>query len=122
MLLCSGSPRVNHLSPIRLLHYEVRGFLLLLAALLVYRALTGQLALNGLLSDPLKPQSVSPARVQLLLATLTICFQYLSQASHGNGTAMPNISPQWLLVFGASSGIYAAVKASKFWTNNSKST
>lgn len=103
------------MSPIRVLHHEVLAFLGVLSALLIYRALTGKLSLAGLLSDKLAGTAAGPERVQLLIATLTVSFTYLGHVLHGNGTVMPDVSRTDLVVFGGSSGIYAAIKATKFW-------
>jgi hypothetical protein len=97
------------------LHYEVFGFLCVLAAMLVYRALTGRLILTGLLRGKPGSNAISPERVQLLIATLAVSTMYLSRVIHGNGTVMPDVSTSTLAVFGGSGGIYAAVKATKFW-------
>ncbi len=102
------------MSPSRLLHDEVFGFLFLLAALLAYRALTGRLVLSGLLSVETGSGAVAPERVQLLLATLYVSTLYLREVAHSTGTSMPDVSNAVLVVFGGSGGAYAAVKAIRF--------
>ncbi|WP_212733100.1 hypothetical protein [Terriglobus roseus] len=97
------------MDPSKLLHQEALLFLSLVGATLIYRALTGRLVTSGLLSDRLNG-STSPERVQLLIATLAIAGHYLRDAIHGNGTTLPSVNITSLLLFGGSSGIYAAVK------------
>jgi hypothetical protein len=122
MLGSSGSLQGLSVGLFRLVHYEVFGFFCALSALLVYRALTGKLILSGLLLDKPHSNAISPERVQLLIATLAVSIMYLSRVIHGDGTVMPNISTSTLAVFGGSSGIYAAVKAAKFWGGNRSKT
>jgi len=99
------------MDPITILRWEGQGFLALLAMILVYRMLTGQIILAGLLRRKNDEAAVSPERVQLLLATLALSAKYLGSVVHNTSGAMPDVSPQWLYVFGASSGVYASVKA-----------
>jgi hypothetical protein len=99
------------MNPISILGLETRGFLYLLAALLAYRLLTRQINLNGLLSRKGETTAVSPERVQLLLATLALSAKFLGDVAHTTNGKMPDITPQWLLIFGGSSGIYASIKA-----------
>jgi hypothetical protein len=102
------------MSPAEILGLEFRGFLALLATLLVYRMLTGQLSLSGLFADPTRNQAVSPERVQLLISTVALSARIVGQAAHGSHV-LPQVSTQELVVFGASSGVYVAVKAAKMW-------
>jgi hypothetical protein len=101
------------MDPITILRWEGQGFLVLLAVILVYRMLTGGINLTGLLRRKDSDGGVSPERIQLLLATLALSAKYLGEVAHATGGAMPDINSQWLYVFGASSGIYASLKA---WT------
>ena len=102
------------MDPIRILRWEGLGFLLSLAALLVQRMLTGRINLSGLLRRKDGGGQVSPERVQLLLTTLFLSVNYLDQALHANTDALPDVSPAMLLAFGASTSVYASVKA---WTH-----
>lgn len=96
---------------IHILRLESLGFLCLLAATLVFRMLTGRINLNRLLARKDGSVGVSPERVQLLVATLALSTKYMGDVIHGANGALPDVSAQWLYVFGASSGIYASVKA-----------
>jgi hypothetical protein len=101
------------MNPIHILRLEGSGFLTLLAAILIYRMLTRQISLAGLLGRKDMRAGVSPERVQLLVATITLCVKYVGEVLHSTDGRMPDVSPQWLYVFGSSSGIYASVKAIK---------
>ena len=99
------------MDPIHLLQFEVRGFLLLLVAILAYRMLTRRIGLNGLLNRKQDGGQSSPERIQLLLATMAVSAKYLNDVVHGSSGAMPDVGRDWLYVFGGSSGIYASLKA-----------
>jgi hypothetical protein len=101
------------MDPIRILRWEGLGFLLALSALLAYRMLTRQINLRGLLGDGTEDGAVSPERVQLLVTTIAVSCNVLRAALHGTTNALPEVSPATLGIFGASSGVYAAVKAFK---------
>ena len=103
------------MGPSRLLNLEVQSFFVLLVALLGYRLLTRRIALRGLFADKMSGQQVSAERVQLFIATLAFSAKYLGQVAHSSGGSIPEVSTPWLAIFGASSGIYAGVKAGKMW-------
>ena len=96
----------------RVLAIEAQGFLLALAVCLVFQMLTGRINLRGLLMAKNGSGQVTPGRVQLLLATFAAGAHYLSQVAAASGTGkMPDVGPEWLYLFGGSSGIYALEKA-----------
>jgi hypothetical protein len=99
------------IDPIHILRLESMGFLCLLAATLVYRMLTGRMNLSRLLARKNGSAGVSPERVQLLMATLALSAEYIREVIHSTNGTLPDVSAHWLYVFGASSGIYASVKA-----------
>ncbi len=99
------------MDPVSLLEHELHAFLILLAAILVFRLLTRKIQLAGLLNRKEDAARVSPERVQLLLATLAVSAKYLGSVVHGTTGTMPEVSREWLYLFGGSSGIYASVKA-----------
>ena len=99
------------MEPIHLLQVELNGFLIILSAILVFKLLTRQIQLGGLLNRKHDNGRVSPERIQLLLATLAISAKYLGSVMHASNGAMPDVSPDWLYLFGGSSGIYASIKA-----------
>ena len=94
-----------------ILHFEGWVFLSLLGAIVAYRLLTGRINLRGLFSRKGSSNSVSPERIQLLLATLVMSADYLTSVAHATGSAMPDVTPQWLYLMGGSSGIYVVGKA-----------
>ena len=96
-----------------ILRWEGLGFVLPLAAMLAFRMLTGQISLRGLLRRKDDQSKVSPERIQLLLVTLALSGSYLGDALRSSGNSLPDVSPQMLYAFGASSTLYASVKA---WT------
>jgi len=99
-----------------ILHFEGWAFLCALGGIVVYRLLTRQIVLEGLLARKTGGEGASPERVQLLLVTLALSAKYISEVVHSTSGAMPDVSRQWLIVFGASSGTYASVKAiTTFW-------
>ena len=95
----------------RILHFEGLGFLYALGALIVYQMLTGRIKLSGLLTQKDQSNQTSPERIQLLLATLAACASYLGEVAKNTSGTMPDISNNWLYLFGGSSGIYVAGKA-----------
>ena len=101
------------MDPIRVLRWEGLAFLSALAFLLVYRMLTRQINLRGLLGDGSHGGAVSPERVQLLVTTIAVSCNILRAALHGTTNAMPEINTATLSVFGASSFTYVGVKAFK---------
>jgi len=100
----------------QILNFEARAFLLLLGATVAYHLLTGRISTRNLLGRKIGVKAPSPERIQLLFATILLCFRYLSSLSHAPPGSLPSISPEWLAVFGGSSAIYAAGKAiNTFW-------
>jgi len=95
----------------RVLDVEVLGFLYLLAAVVFVQILTRRINTGGLIKQKNQSKRVSPERIQLLLATIAASATYFSQVRSSTSGTLPDISPQWLYVFGGSSGIYVAGKA-----------
>jgi len=94
------------------LEFEVWGFLGLLGAIVVYRLLTRQINLRGLLLRKNGSGSLSPERVQLLLATLAFGGKYLSDVFQSQDSGrLPDIDPQWLYALGGSSALYVLGKS-----------
>lgn len=104
------------------LEFEVWGFLGLLAAILAYRLLTRQINLGGLLKRKNGSGSISPERVQLLLATLAFGGKYLSDVFQTpNSDKLPDVDPQWLYTLGGSSAVYVLGKSvTTFWKHMKK--
>jgi len=99
------------MSLLRLLHFEALGFLYLLAAVVLFQIATRRINLGGLITQKDGSDQVSPERIQLLLATLAASATYFGQVATNTSGTLPDVSPQWLYLFGGSSGIYVAGKA-----------
>jgi len=99
----------------RVLHFEVLGFLYALIAVVLYQIATRRINLEGLISHKDGRTAVSPERLQLLLATLAASATYFTQVASNTTGIMPDVSNQWLYLFGGSSGIYVAGKAWAFY-------
>ena len=95
-----------------ILEIEGWGFLGVLAAIVMYRLLTRQINLSGLLQRKNGADVLSPERVQLLIATLAVSGKYLSEVFQSAGSdKLPDIDEQWLYALGGSSAIYVLGKA-----------
>ncbi|MCU1321635.1 MAG: hypothetical protein JWM43_1284 [Acidobacteriaceae bacterium] len=101
----------NTMRILSILHFEVWSFLCVLGGMIVYRLLTRQIDMGGIFARKDGSEAASPERIQLLLSTLGLSVQYLGQVWHTPDGKMPEISRDWLMVFGGSSGIYVGVKA-----------
>jgi len=119
------------MTPERLLHLEMAGFLYSLAAIITYKMLSGSIVLTGLLShkdgtdndddDPELAPGISTGRLQLLLATIATGATYLTQVMTAKDGTMPDISRNWLYLFGGSGSIYVVEKAWNAWKSNNNS-
>ena len=98
-----------------ILGLEARWFLFALAGTLAYQMLTRRISLDGLLLVGEPGSDLSPERVQLLLATLLLSAKYITEVAHSTTGALPDVSKDWLVVFGGSGGVYASVKAARMW-------
>jgi hypothetical protein len=106
------------MTPLALLRFEGEAFLGVLAATLAYRMLTRRINLRRLLARKDGSGTVSPERVQLLMTTLALAARYVRDSAHAGNGAMPDVSAEWLAVFGGSSGLYAGIKAFTTWKSN----
>ncbi len=99
----------------RIFHFELLGFLFALGAVVLYKIATRGINTEGLITHKDGSMQVSPARIQLLLATIAASATYLSQVTSSTTGTMPDVSPQMLYLMGGSSGIYVAGKAWTFY-------
>ena len=99
------------MSLVRILRFELLGFLYLLAAVVLFQIATRRIKLAGLITHKDGSDRVSPERIQLLLMTIAASATYFSQVAASTSGKMPDVSAQWLYLFGGSSGIYVAGKA-----------
>lgn len=97
--------------------YLVLGFLFTLAGIIAVRLLTGSINTTGLLrsKSPQRDESISPARVQLLIFTLVTAGSYLTQVLTLRGTLqLPDVPQNTLIALGGSNGLYLGTKAYAF--------
>ena len=104
----------------RILDLELLSLLWALGAAIVFQLLTRRINLRGLLSAKDGSVGISPGRVQLLITTIAASAHYLVSVTSSKAPDMPDISSQWLYLFGGSSGIYALGKAWTFWNGNKR--
>lgn len=105
------------MTPARLLQLEMQAFLFLMMATIAWKLLTRRIPLTGLLMQKDSGGDVSPGRVQLLLATVAACGSYLSAVAQSTDGKLPDVSANWLYIFGGSSSIYALEKIWSMWSN-----
>ncbi len=89
----------------QLVIWEGEAILFALFAVLVIHLLTGQINTRGLLMKKEGDRSFSPARVQLLLATLAAASQYLGLVLKDR-SHLPDVPQNWLLLYGGSHALY----------------
>ncbi len=108
------------MSPLRILDYEMLGFVYALGAAVVFQLLTRRINLQGLFFRKDGSGSFSPERIQLLVVTLATCIRYMGQVSTTTKAALPDIDTGWLYLMGGSSGLYTIRKAWTFWRRGNK--
>jgi hypothetical protein len=96
-----------------ILHYEGWGFICLIGAIVAYRLLTRQIDMGGIFGNKDGSEGASPERIQLFLATLSLGATYLGEVAKSTSAKMPDVSKDWLILCGASSGVYVSVKGLK---------
>jgi hypothetical protein len=92
-------------------YYEAWFLIVAFFVLIGYQILTGKIKTNGLLSAKDSKGGISPARIQLLVLTLTGAFYYLAQVTKNPAAGLPTVPQQLLLALGGSNLFYAARKA-----------
>ena len=108
------------MSLVRFLHFEVLGFLSLLAAVVVFQIATGRINMAGIITRKDGTYQTSPERVQLLLATIAACATYLGEVARTNSGNLPDASNNLLYLMGGSSGIYILRKGWAFYNVNKR--
>jgi hypothetical protein len=90
-----------------ILRWELFFVLIALAAIVAYRMITQQINVTGLLMDKTGGRVVSPARVQMLMATMGMVAYYVMLAFESKDKGrLPELPNEYLAAFGASHGIY----------------
>jgi hypothetical protein len=95
---------------------EYGGFVLFLAffAVVVWKMITGEISLDGLLEskDDQGTRSFSPERAQLLIFTLLVAGKYvLAVIQNPHRDSLPDLSAELVAVLGGSQAIYIGGKA-----------
>ena len=107
---------------VKLVQFEVWGFVAALAGLVFYKMLTGQINTDGLLNTKFGPGkgNISPERVQLLLMTLGAALYYLMQVPEAPKGQLPDIPNGWPAALGGSNMLYLGGKFyNKFFADDS---
>lgn len=93
-----------------LITLEIRLFLAAAAFIVVFQMLTGRINMRGLLVDP-GSRTFSAARLQMLLASVTVAFAYLSRLPDWHDfSSLPDIPTEQLVLLGGSHAIYLGGK------------
>jgi hypothetical protein len=128
---------------VQLVAWEIKGFLIALAAIVAAQLLGGQISTKHLLygrkNDTGQPVNnpdgtlryrktedtlyFSPERVQLLLMTLGAAFYYLTQVlNNPNPGTFPDVPSSWTTALGGSNALYLGGKTlSRFWPRDQNS-
>ena len=88
---------------------EMWVFFAALLSLVGFRMLTGGINVRGVLRVKDGSGRLSPGRIQLLLFTVVGAMAYLSGVS-GDGTAMPDVPRELLILVGGSNVVYLGGK------------
>lgn len=89
------------------LRWELIFVLIALAAILAYRMITQQINVTGLLMDKTGGRVISPARIQMLIASITMAAYYLMMVFETkNKGRLPELPNEYLAAFGASHSIF----------------
>ncbi|MBL6934442.1 MAG: hypothetical protein ISR48_03440 [Alphaproteobacteria bacterium] len=98
---------------IDVLTFEIWFLIAALAAIVVFKMLSGGINTKGLLCDK-QTGTVSPARVQLLLFTVMGAVAYLTQTVgqvQAGGHGFPEVPPELLWLVGGSQALYLGGKS-----------
>lgn len=90
---------------------EIWLILLSITSIIAFQLITGRIETKGLLADK-STGNLSPARIQLLVLTLTGAFFYLFKVIQNTElTKFPNFPKELLYLIGGSNFIYIGIKA-----------
>ena len=95
------------------LRYEIWIFLTVLVGIVGYQLLTGRIKTRGLLRDKMNGRALSPGRLQMLMATVSVASYYvlLIFANKRPGT-FPEVPRSLLMILGGSHAFYLGGKLS----------
>jgi hypothetical protein len=89
------------------LRWELLFVLIALVAIVAYRMITQQINVTGLLMDKTGGRVISPARIQMLIATIGMAAYYLMMVFESKDKGrLPELPNEYLAAFGTSHGIY----------------
>ena len=93
------------------LRYETSLLLILLAGTVAYKLLVQQINVKGLFRDTTGDRSLSPARVQLLLASVSMAAYYVFLVIDSKEAGkLPDVPNEFLIALTGSNSIYLAGK------------
>lgn len=104
----------------RLLSIEITCFLLALSSIMLFKMVTGKISLAGLLRSKSRAHAAarsgvpafSPARLQLLILTVTVAVEYLQAiVANPHRDALPALPPSMVAALGGSQAIFLIGKA-----------
>ncbi len=88
---------------------EIWFLLIVMAAIIISRLITGRINLKGLLYEKNIANEFSPFRIQLLLVSVAVALYYLFKL-YKDPTCFPMINKDVVLLFGVSNLVYIAGK------------
>lgn len=107
----------------QIIAWEVQLFLLALFGIVAVQILTGKINTKGLLYKKEGDGSISPERIQLLLATFAAAFEYLSKVlTNRTLTQLPDVPENWLLLLGGSHALYLGRRLYQTWSVKQKNS
>src|ERR1700730_10304809 len=100
-----------------LITWDIRVFIFSLLAIITAFLLEGRINTSGLLFGRTRRgiRYLSPERIQLLLVTLALACQYVSEVIAGGRASLPEVPNAWLVILGGSHAVYLG---GKFWNKN----
>lgn len=96
---------------VKILRYETSLFLILLAGVVGYKLLVQQINVKGLFRDRTGGRSFSPARLQLLMVTVSIAIYYVFLVIDSKETGkLPDMPNEFLMALTGSNSIFLGGK------------
>ena len=90
---------------------EIWFLLIVMAAIIISRLITGRINLKGLLHEKNIANKFSPVRIQLLSVSVAVALYYLFKL-YKDPTRFPMVNKNVVLLFGVSNLVYIA---GKYW-------
>jgi hypothetical protein len=118
LLYSANGQKMDSISLLRLfILWDIRLFVFALLIIIVAFLLDGRINTSGLLHGRTRAgdRYLSAERVQLLVVTLALAAQYVSEVIAGGRTFLPAVPHAWIAVLGGSHSLYLG---GKFWNRN----